>query len=127
MAKPQIVAGIKTFNGGRAMAFKMLVGDSDKKATESYSWIALVSKGVINSGGKRRQDVKDSQGSDRPWTSLSSPRNVKLEKMVNIHSRRHQGKSCHLGRVRFCLRQKQKEYSGETLSDVKKSFRSGSI
>lgn len=30
MARSQIVAGIKTFNGSSAMAFKMLAGDSDK-------------------------------------------------------------------------------------------------
>ena len=125
MAKPQIVAGIKTFNGGRAMAFKMLVGDSDKKAIESYSWIALASKGVINSGGKTDRMWKLPRGATDQ--RLSSPRDVKLEKMGNIPSRRHQGKSSLLGRVRFCLCQKQKEYSGETLSDVKKSFRNGSI
>lgn len=34
MAKPQIVAGIKAFNGSSAVTFKMLVDDRDKKVTK---------------------------------------------------------------------------------------------
>lgn len=52
------------------MAFKMVVGDHGK-VIERENWIALASKGGINGERKRRQDVKLSWGSDRPWTSLS--------------------------------------------------------